>query len=65
MLWKAAGSHRAARQVPGADGLLLDRLALVWGLVGALALATAAVALLSLRSRARRHTLQLKDKEWR
>ncbi len=61
MLWKAAGTHRAAAQAGGADGVLLSRLALVWALVGVLALAAAAMALLALRERPRRHTLHLGD----
>ena len=58
MLARAWELHHAAR---GADSgaLLGSRLALVWALVGALALVTAAGAALSLRRRRRRATLHL------
>jgi membrane protein implicated in regulation of membrane protease activity len=62
MSWKALLAHRGARQAASADAALLERFALVWALVAALALATAAVALLALRRRPRRHTLHLGDR---
>jgi len=61
MLWRALEAHRAARTLGGADGALEGRVALVWALVGALALLTAASAALSLRARAPRKTLRLGD----
>lgn len=63
MLVKAFQAHRAAGTVPPADALLLERIALVEALVGALALVAAGVALLALRRRRRAHTLHLKDVE--
>lgn len=59
MAWKAIDARRGAAGATGPEALLLERFALVWALVAALALATAAVALLSLRRRPRRHTLHL------
>jgi hypothetical protein len=59
MLWKAWDAHRAAAGESAGDALLLRRIALVEGLVGALALAAAVVALLALRKRPRRRTLDL------
>ncbi len=61
MLWKAIDASRAAGGETGGDALLLRRIALVEGLVGALALAAAVMALLALRRRPRRHTLHLDD----
>jgi hypothetical protein len=61
MLWRAWEARLGARAGgldPGA-ALLLDRVAWVEALVGLLALATAAVALVSLRRRPRRHLLHL------
>jgi len=61
MLWKAIDAWRGAGAASGGDALLLRRISLVEGLVGALALAAAAMAILALRRRPRRHTLHLRD----
>ncbi len=61
MLWKARAASQAAGGEVGGDALLLKRIALVEGLVGALALCAAAIALLALRDRPRRRTLRLRD----
>jgi hypothetical protein len=61
MVWRAALARSASRGLGGGDALLGSRLALVWALVGALALVTAAAAALSLRPRGRRKTLRLGD----
>ncbi|HET6413752.1 MAG TPA: hypothetical protein VFG53_16965 [Anaeromyxobacter sp.] len=62
LLWKAWGSHAAARASGGGpDAVLLARTALVEGLMGVLGLVAAAVAFLALRPRRRRHTLHLGD----
>ncbi len=61
MLAKALAAHRAVRFADPADAVLLGRIALVEALMGVLALAAGAVALLSLRRRARAHTLHLED----
>jgi hypothetical protein len=61
MLWKALDASRAAGAAGGGEALLLRRIALVEGLVGVLALAAAAMALIALRRRPRRHSLHLRD----
>ena len=61
MLAKAWAAHRGAGLAEPADAILLTRIALVEALMGALALAAGAVALLSLRRRRRTHTLHLED----
>ncbi len=61
MLWRAWGAHAASERLPAADALLTGRIALVEALVGALAVLTGVVALSSLRPRARRRTLRLRD----
>ncbi len=58
-LWWAWRSHGRARTLQGAERLLNDRLALVYALVGALAILTGLVAALAVRRRVRRHTLRL------
>ena len=59
MVWRALDARSASRGLGGGDALLGSRLALVWALVGALALLTAAAAALSLRPRGRKRTLKL------
>ncbi len=59
MLWRALEGRRAASTLEGSDAVLASRLALVWALVGVLALVTAATAALSLRPRRRGGTLRL------
>ncbi|MFL5262583.1 MAG: hypothetical protein ACJ79R_11205 [Anaeromyxobacteraceae bacterium] len=61
MVWRAVETRSASRGIGGGDALLGSRLALVWALVGALALLTAAAAALSLRPRGRGKTLRLGD----
>ncbi len=62
LLWKAWGTHLAARAAAGSSGAqLLSRMALVEALLGILGLAAAGVALLALRTRRRTHTLRLSD----
>lgn len=64
MLWKAWGTHLAARAAAESSGApLLSRMALVEALLGILGLAAAGVALLALRTRKRTHTLRLSDLE--
>ena len=58
-LWWAWRSHGRARDLPGAERALHDRLALVYALVGGLAVLTGVVAVMATRPRARRHTLHL------
>lgn len=65
MLWKALAATRAARALVGAEALLLQRMALVEALVGALALGAAAFAAAALRPRRRRRSLDLHDPERR
>jgi len=61
MFWRAWEARAAARTGAGApQALLLERVALIEGLVGVLALAAAAAALLALRRRPRTHTLRLR-----
>jgi hypothetical protein len=59
MLWRAWAMHSAIAGLADAEAALQQRLALVWALMGALAVATAAAALRSLRPRPRQHTLHL------
>ncbi|BDG08201.1 hypothetical protein [Anaeromyxobacter paludicola] len=59
MLWRAAEARRAARLLGGAEATLLQRIALVEALVGALALLTGAAVALSLRRRRPRKLLRL------
>jgi hypothetical protein len=59
MWWRSALSWRAARVLPGDAGLLQGRLALVFALMGLLAMLTGLVALGSLRQRQRQPTLKL------
>jgi hypothetical protein len=61
MLLRALDVHRSARSAEGPGGLLGARLALVWGLVGTLALVTAAVTAWTLVRRPRPRTLRLED----
>ncbi len=61
-LWWAWRSHGRARALQGAEQALHDRLALVYALVGALAVLTGLVAALSARRRVRLHTLHLGDR---
>ena len=58
-LWWAWRSHGRAGALQGAERALHHRLALVYALVGALAVLTGLVAALSARGRPRRHTLRL------
>lgn len=59
MLWRALEGRRALETLQGSDAVLASRLALIWALMGVLALVTAATAAFSLRRRRRRGTLQL------
>lgn len=59
MFWKAWQSRAASRALEGAEAALAGRIAVVFALVGLLALLTGAVALASLRRRPRVQTLQL------
>ncbi|HZY03467.1 MAG TPA: hypothetical protein VFF02_08190, partial [Anaeromyxobacteraceae bacterium] len=52
-----------ARALPGPEQALQERLALVYGLVGVLAILTGLVAALAARPRPRRHTLHLGQRE--
>ncbi|HEX8908166.1 MAG TPA: hypothetical protein VF805_03125 [Anaeromyxobacteraceae bacterium] len=61
MLWRAVEALRAARALQGAEAALASRMAVLWGLMGALALFTAAAAALALRPRRRRKSLHLDD----
>ncbi|HEU4383184.1 MAG TPA: hypothetical protein VFR85_06715 [Anaeromyxobacteraceae bacterium] len=58
-LWWAWRGHERARDLPGAERALHDRLALVYALVGALAVLTGVAAAFMARPRRRRHTLHL------
>lgn len=58
-LWWAWRTQGRARALPGAERALHGRLALVYALVGALAVLTGLVAALAARRRPRRHTLRL------
>jgi hypothetical protein len=59
MLWRAVEARRVSRLLSAADAALQDRVALVEGLVGLLAVLTGLAALLALRPRRRRHTLHI------
>jgi len=59
MAWRAVETRRAALGLTGAERVLGERLALVMGLVGALALLTALVVTWQLRRRERRPSLRL------
>jgi len=59
MLWRAFEARRLARLLAAADAVLQQRLALVWALVGALAILTGLGVLYMLRPRRRRRTLQM------
>jgi hypothetical protein len=59
MLWRAAEAWRASNALESGAAALQNRVALIEGLVGVLALLTAAGAALSLRKRRRRASLQL------
>jgi hypothetical protein len=59
MLWRARLSWLAARQLEGGPAALSARLALVFALVGALALVTSGAAFLALRPRRRAAPLGL------
>jgi hypothetical protein len=61
MVWRAVEARSASTGPGGGEALIGSRLALVWALVGALALLTAAAAALSLRPRRRSKTLHLGD----
>lgn len=61
MLWKAVDALLAAPHVGGSGGVLLRRVAAVEALIGVLALGAALIALLSLRTKRRKHTLVLRD----
>ncbi len=62
MLWRAFQARRLARLLGTADALLQERLALVWALVGALAILTGLGAIYLLRPRKHRRTLVLGDR---
>jgi hypothetical protein len=59
MLWRARQAGSAARLLQGPDGLLAERIAVVEALVGALAILTGLSALVYLRRRPVRRTLNL------
>ncbi len=59
MIWRALHARSLARLLPGPDALLQQRLALIWALVGALAILTGLGALYLLRPRRHRQTLTL------
>jgi hypothetical protein len=61
MFWRALEARRAAATLEsgGGDALLFSRLALVFGLVGLLALLAAGMALAALRRRRRPPSLRL------
>ena len=59
MLWRASGSWRSASALAGGEAVLATRLAVVFALVGLLALLAAGVALSSLRPRRRGRSLHL------
>jgi membrane protein implicated in regulation of membrane protease activity len=63
MLWRAWAMNAGAAGQERPEAVLQERLALVWALMGALAIATAIAALLSLRPRRRRHTLHLEGED--
>ncbi|HVP66157.1 MAG TPA: hypothetical protein VMT17_02725 [Anaeromyxobacteraceae bacterium] len=59
MLVRGCEARRTATDLAGPGRLLAERVGMVEALVGALALATAAAAIFSLRPRKRRHSLHL------
>jgi len=59
MLWKGWQSFAASRALDGPEAVLAGRIAVVFALIGLLALLTGAIALSSLRRRPRLHTLRL------
>jgi purine-cytosine permease-like protein len=59
MGWRAWETRQAAQTLTGAERVLGERLALVMGLVGLLALLIAILVTWQLRSRERRHSLHL------
>jgi hypothetical protein len=59
MLWRAWGSWRSAEALAGGDAALASRLAVVFALMGLLALLAAGVALSSLRPRRQGRSLHL------
>ncbi len=59
MIWRGLHARSLARALPGPDALLQQRLALIWALVGALAILTGLGALYVLRPRQHRKTLSL------
>jgi hypothetical protein len=61
MIWRGAEARSALGPLGGGEALLGSRLALVWILMGALALLTAAGGALSLRRRPPKRTLRLGD----
>jgi len=61
MGWRAWETRRAALTLSGAERVLGERLALVMGLVGLLALLIAIVVAWQLRRRERRHSLHLSE----
>jgi len=62
MLWRAFEARRLARLLSAPDALLQQRLALIWALVGALAILTGLGVLYLLRPRRHRRTLLLGDR---
>jgi membrane protein implicated in regulation of membrane protease activity len=61
LAWRAVVARRAAAALGGSDALLGSWLALVWLLVGVLALLTAVAITLSLRRKPPQRTLHLRD----
>jgi cytochrome oxidase assembly protein ShyY1 len=59
MGWRAWETRQAAQTLTGAERVLGERLALVMGLVGLLALLIAILVTWQMRSRQRRHSLHL------
>jgi hypothetical protein len=61
MIWRGVTARGVAPAMQRGDTLLGERMAVVWILVGALALVTAVGAALSLRPRRRGRTLRLDE----
>ncbi len=61
MAWRGFAAQRALAGLEGAEALLGSRLALVWILMGALALLTAVSGALTLRRKPPTRTLRLGD----
>jgi hypothetical protein len=59
MFWRALEARRAAAALEGGDAVLFSRLALVFGLMGLLAVLAAGMALTALRGRKRAPSLHL------